>query len=1054
MSERTTIGGTVYESVGSSSSNLLLKCNGTARIQWGTKLIDLIKNGKIASDNNSTQILVVQDESEIQSDGIYVLTKQDSNQLWIYTNNEKYNLTETDLYISASSKQDITVEQKRQALENIGMYYATLEDLNKAQVQDGLVYVIDNNTLYTVTNGVIREFEAKLKTITVEQESEDGEIINSSFKIVLSVLDKEYLVLENQRITANYSIHVKESAQIGSESADSNRGYRLYLEGNVSYLDVDKINVRHGLDIKDYKEVTFEEFDRLRTFENFTPHQWYLITDFQNHWKLPKHDIQFNRPILLRALTCATLYDEGQLFKDRRVIIHYDPTFQDYIKQEVIDPITSKLQIRAVKARGKITWMRDSNGNEANFDFLDYTDTANEPLTTLHESTEHESLDKSIFPKFSKNNKLTIYDLHGTVLQEISEQVQNENKIEYFTYNIIKDTNNLGEIITTQIDFKYNDTGLTKKEQCINVQDNVIECRGFTLQTNCSEFCGNTLTQVCKLVIGDGYTDNFSFTNNTIDIAYNFTDIYKASIGLSIITEGTISSAVSAALSDLPNEASFASASYSGVSEVNEENNEEVQISSLQKLGIQFDKLTNNSIFAPLVLDKIIKNNYIWDFANSHIQEDLLDNTFIGVYNSFLKGDITGSSFKALTQVILDATIKNSTFQSIELAHIQGKIDTSTFKTLIKVLSGSNWDVKKCSFGDINKAKLISKINNSQFKTITNTNFNNYNSEDIIDSAFGDIISSYIGQNFIAVSSTFMGIESCLIQGKFVKVSFRDLIRCKFDFLHLENLMCYSVIEDFYFTQNTVEGQSIPVQLFNASLTKEVYYNIVDNIKTIQVIVTKEQTFPRGMIVMHSGITPIPEGWAPCDGNSYIYNDIVSVTPNLKGQFIKAWDGNVYKWENDQQVIQCNAYDVGQTDLYHQAYHDQLQQVQPHLNNEFTITPEHLPYHSHDHYHTVPEHYGYAQNTGDLSMDVSINALSSVTPDYAGVTVGDSAYFINNITTDYTYSGSGQGANHGHDVTIYPINTDNTVEQQQDWSNPNSFKIEPGYYTLIFIMKL
>ena len=42
MSERTTIGTTTYEAIGSSSSNLLLKCNGTARIQWGNKLIDLI----------------------------------------------------------------------------------------------------------------------------------------------------------------------------------------------------------------------------------------------------------------------------------------------------------------------------------------------------------------------------------------------------------------------------------------------------------------------------------------------------------------------------------------------------------------------------------------------------------------------------------------------------------------------------------------------------------------------------------------------------------------------------------------------------------------------------------------------------------------------------------------------------------------------------------------------------------------------------------------------------------------------------------------------------
>jgi hypothetical protein len=55
MMEKTTIGGTTYDSIGSSSSNLLLKCNGTARIQWGGKLIDLIKNGKLAVDksNNS-----------------------------------------------------------------------------------------------------------------------------------------------------------------------------------------------------------------------------------------------------------------------------------------------------------------------------------------------------------------------------------------------------------------------------------------------------------------------------------------------------------------------------------------------------------------------------------------------------------------------------------------------------------------------------------------------------------------------------------------------------------------------------------------------------------------------------------------------------------------------------------------------------------------------------------------------------------------------------------------------------------------------------------------
>ena len=123
MSERVTIGGVSYEAVGSSTSNLLLKCNGTARIQWGSKLIDLIKNGKLQVDSNSTQISIVKDETEIKHDGLYVVNKDESSQLFVCKNGERYNLTQTDLYISASTKQDFTVEQKKQAQENIGFYY-------------------------------------------------------------------------------------------------------------------------------------------------------------------------------------------------------------------------------------------------------------------------------------------------------------------------------------------------------------------------------------------------------------------------------------------------------------------------------------------------------------------------------------------------------------------------------------------------------------------------------------------------------------------------------------------------------------------------------------------------------------------------------------------------------------------------------------------------------------------------------------------------------------------------------------------------------------------
>ena len=178
MSERTTIGGTVYETVGSSSSNLLLKCNGTARIQWGSKLIDLIKDGKIAApQKNQEFIFEISKEEDANKDGLYILTSEneDNKKLFIFRNGQKYTLNEVDLYISANSKQEITVEQQKQALANLGLYYNTLAEVPAEQIQNGLVYVLETNLLYSIKSGAITEYQAQLKTVTVEQKQENTE---------------------------------------------------------------------------------------------------------------------------------------------------------------------------------------------------------------------------------------------------------------------------------------------------------------------------------------------------------------------------------------------------------------------------------------------------------------------------------------------------------------------------------------------------------------------------------------------------------------------------------------------------------------------------------------------------------------------------------------------------------------------------------------------------------------------------------------------------------------------------------------------------------------
>jgi hypothetical protein len=58
--------------------------------------------------------------------------------------------------------------------------------------------------------------------------------------------------------------------------------------------------------------------------------------------------------------------------------------------------------------------MCDENGNEANFDFLDYTDADGVDLTVLYDRVGISG--RTIFPPNSYNNKITAYDLYGTVI--------------------------------------------------------------------------------------------------------------------------------------------------------------------------------------------------------------------------------------------------------------------------------------------------------------------------------------------------------------------------------------------------------------------------------------------------------------------------------------------------------------------------------------------------------------------------------------------------------------------------------------------------------------
>ena len=239
----TSLFGKNYQEVGKSSSPLLLRSNGETKIQWGNKFIDLIKDGKINSESKNF-IYTVDTVDEITDNGIYLVSED--NSIWVNIEETKVQISLSENnYVSFLTKQKTNAEQKDIALTNIGLYYNTLEDVNKSQLQAGLVYVKDTNKIYLINAGVVSEYQVVLPSTGKFEELTIGNIniknnnINST-SLSLSINNSNYIQLQNNSILCNVNLiadTIKSSNYINNST-----GYSLYTESGISYLDIKKKN--------------------------------------------------------------------------------------------------------------------------------------------------------------------------------------------------------------------------------------------------------------------------------------------------------------------------------------------------------------------------------------------------------------------------------------------------------------------------------------------------------------------------------------------------------------------------------------------------------------------------------------------------------------------------------------------------------------------------------------------------------------------------------------------------------------------------------------------
>lgn len=272
--------GRTYSSVGDTNKDFLIKTRGQIKVQYGKKFIDILKDGKLNIDNISI-LKRVGSVSEINGNGIYYCEDDDSIYIQIGDVLVKISDGTDSTYVSYINKQNISSGQRQLAQNNIGLVFNTLSDA-QGVIVDGFVYIIDEQSFYTVSGGVFTKLKFEIpnpypKQFVIKREDNasggalklegDGKqngitiskstsiyeqggntfIENPFGSVIISAYNRYTLIIDNNKVTSLVDIITKGDfigEDIHSENfVEGETGYRLYYNPSTgkSILEVDQI---------------------------------------------------------------------------------------------------------------------------------------------------------------------------------------------------------------------------------------------------------------------------------------------------------------------------------------------------------------------------------------------------------------------------------------------------------------------------------------------------------------------------------------------------------------------------------------------------------------------------------------------------------------------------------------------------------------------------------------------------------------------------------------------------------------------------------------------
>ena len=259
MSEgKLTMFGKSFTTVGSTDANFLIRTKGDLKVQWGSKFIDVIKNGKIIQQDKAL-VQIVSDSEQISGDGVFIVPKEENDEVWVSSGGTKINLVgdiETT-YVSYLVPQEITPDQKYLALTNAGFYYQTLSQAQQSKISAGIIYVEGEKKLYIASNGVLSEYLAtskielqndleKLTIKSLKIFNRDKETIFSDSSSIRIQLSDNSIIRFGSNIVSYVDVSINQDRYLQSYGATNSSGYRLYVQNGRSILEVDRIIERQG----------------------------------------------------------------------------------------------------------------------------------------------------------------------------------------------------------------------------------------------------------------------------------------------------------------------------------------------------------------------------------------------------------------------------------------------------------------------------------------------------------------------------------------------------------------------------------------------------------------------------------------------------------------------------------------------------------------------------------------------------------------------------------------------------------------------------------------